>query len=616
MKKKYLLFMFLFGLFLLIINPDKVLAYDDYVNLLQIKDGNNVVDLSNPYDVDGDTIIYYLQNARDFRLVFRNYNIDDSIEYQVRYTFPRAYLDRYVTGNNFTCDTGWDESYDEEYAYIDYFYPYFSIRFVGDDALKIKVGESLYTKMMIYFVDPEIYTAMDEYFNSIAPEGKLEVDSVYNDDVYISYPTTTYGLEKYNTDDYYLTGYCDGPDDCILYINSLDDDKIFKTYSIKYIYKEGSSEVLSKISKYLDNFDDLQYEKGKYVGGEYDVVITTLEDLSALNYLYTIRNWVPVDRIKEDTAAMRFSNEILKMIDYNNIDIELLITYQKKYPTYNIAYGYLSFIHDGLSYLSVYPIGYEVKRVIYIPDETEDTQEAYIEAATNRIKKYVGEDVEITYKGNIDDLTNFEKNQIDVSKTLGEYYKVKMGAKTNSFFIVKDSSKMQTISINSVDFETSAKVVTDSYKVPLDSKIVINDLDKDSDEYKNLMEKLHLTEGESYDINLVSSSTNISIDRVEDGLFKVYIPLSEDLAGKDLVAYYLNNDGTIEEFEVTIENGYAVFETSHFSVYTLAEKQEIVEESNPPTGDSIKTYMMIGEVSMLMLLLLGYTKYKNKRLDS
>lgn len=41
----------------------------------------------------------------------------------------------------------------------------------------------------------------------------------------------------------------------------------------------------------------------------------------------------------------------------------------------------------------------------------------------------------------------------------------------------------------------------------------------------------------------------------------------------------LNEEGKIEEYEVTIKDGYAIFKTKHFSIYTLGitKINEIIE---------------------------------------
>ena len=45
------------------------------------------------------------------------------------------------------------------------------------------------------------------------------------------------------------------------------------------------------------------------------------------------------------------------------------------------------------------------------------------------------------------------------------------------------------------------------------------------------------------------------------------------LAGKELIAYYVDAEGTVAEHEVTVEEGVASFATDHFSAYTLAVKK-------------------------------------------
>lgn len=51
---------------------------------------------------------------------------------------------------------------------------------------------------------------------------------------------------------------------------------------------------------------------------------------------------------------------------------------------------------------------------------------------------------------------------------------------------------------------------------------------------------------------------------LEDGSFEVRIPLSEKLKGKDLVAYYVDNNGNKEEHEVTIKDGYMEKECKYY----------------------------------------------------
>ena len=53
--------------------------------------------------------------------------------------------------------------------------------------------------------------------------------------------------------------------------------------------------------------------------------------------------------------------------------------------------------------------------------------------------------------------------------------------------------------------------------------------------------------------------------------------------------------GKIEKHEVVVQNGFAIFETDHFSVYTLAEEISLNTEdiNNPQTDDKIIMYLLI-----------------------
>ena len=44
------------------------------------------------------------------------------------------------------------------------------------------------------------------------------------------------------------------------------------------------------------------------------------------------------------------------------------------------------------------------------------------------------------------------------------------------------------------------------------------------------------------------------------------------------MAYYTSSDGKTEEYKVEVKDGYAIFKTNHFSVYTFAENK--IENGN------------------------------------
>lgn len=125
------------------------------------------------------------------------------------------------------------------------------------------------------------------------------------------------------------------------------------------------------------------------------------------------------------------------------------------------------------------------------------------------------------------------------------------------------------------------------------------------DIYNKIMKILNVTNSETFDISLFAKSISKYITKLEDGSFEVRIPIKESLQNKNLIVYYVDDEGKKEEYEVTIENGYAKFNTNHFSIYTLAEKPITKNEEikNPETSDKIIYDFIIGATSILGIAL-------------
>lgn len=153
-------------------------------------------------------------------------------------------------------------------------------------------------------------------------------------------------------------------------------------------------------------------------------------------------------------------------------------------------------------------------------------------------------------------------------------------------------------SSKNVDLMTGIEVNTDRPITP-DTIINVSKLTSGT-EYEGIIKLLDLTDSVTYDINLYSKILDKYITKLTDGTFEVKIPIPENLKGKDLAAYHVNEDGKIEEYEVTIEDGYAIFKTTHFSIYTLGNKKS--GEMNPKTFDNIGTSLLIGTISLIGLI--------------
>ena len=63
--------------------------------------------------------------------------------------------------------------------------------------------------------------------------------------------------------------------------------------------------------------------------------------------------------------------------------------------------------------------------------------------------------------------------------------------------------------------------------------------------------------------------------------------MPENLKGKEITVYYINSKGEKEEHIATVKDGYATFETDHFSTYVLAENNITIADTNDKEKDNL-----------------------------
>ncbi|MBE6144089.1 MAG: hypothetical protein E7169_00735 [Firmicutes bacterium] len=220
------------------------------------------------------------------------------------------------------------------------------------------------------------------------------------------------------------------------------------------------------------------------------------------------------------------------------------------------------------------------------------------------------------YKENFIDAWNEENGEYEFLKDAynGWYFFAHMqfgDLMYSPFFVVKkDSSKMVEPFIKTVDSTTNVEINT-SATLPLDTTIQANKLTSGT-EYERILEILNLTDNVTFDLKLYSNSMDRYITKLEDGAFEVKIPIPENFKGKDLVVYYVKEDGKKESYTVntTKEPGYAIFTTNHFSIYTLGYTGNSSIEV-PETFDGISSSIIISVISLIGLTLASL--YLNKR---
>lgn len=458
------------------------------------------------------------------------------------------------------------------------------------------------------FVPNCLAMTIDEYFNQISKDGKVEVNTVKPKGSNEAEGLMTYTLNKqFSNDEFYVYGTTNSAlsDNHLIIYRRGEDDGIlseYKDYEVEYVFNSYDEKVYNKVQEFVKKIPS-----SDYIGGvDVEKKLYRIDDLELINYIMAVgakQENLSMDALN---SVINYSGELNQIFKGSNIELVLDTRAGWDSDFSAGAFGFLNLIYNDFAYGVVLQQGIKQNRVFYIPSDTENTREAFIAAAKKRLDDYLGKNnITITYGGEIADIdtTNLDVISLDeivnVANTIGEYYIFNFDGEEIKFFIEKNDERIKEINFYTQDMKSDASISSSSPDVPLDSKIRFDFLDKASNEFKTLMEKLNLKFGISMDIKLHSNSKKEFITKLENGEFKVYIPLTDEMQNLDLVSYYLREDGTIEEHPITIENGYVVFTTNHFSTYTLGVKND---HNNPNTYDGINKYFLIGGVSLITLV--------------
>ncbi|MBR2861367.1 MAG: hypothetical protein IKB86_05970 [Clostridia bacterium] len=195
---------------------------------------------------------------------------------------------------------------------------------------------------------------------------------------------------------------------------------------------------------------------------------------------------------------------------------------------------------------------------------------------------------ENSIEGFIDESASVDKDYPFMKDAVGRFiFNVKFAGKneTHKFVIIKDDSKLSVPSYNNVDINTNVSVSTDSSEVPLDAVIRVDRI-SNGKEHDRICGVLKINDNEMFDIELFSGSIDDYITKLKNGKFKVQLPIPKEYKGRELVVYYVDANGKVTAYNVTVKNGFAVFETDHFSIYTLTAKSAGATTPDTPDNDS------------------------------
>lgn len=463
----------------------------------------------------------------------------------------------------------------------------------------------------------------DEYsetFNKVFPNGKYYTNSVEVKDE-SDLDVLVYGriyntiFPKLNMDDYGVM-----IDNC----NSnytLCDVELTKTANNAIVFREKhqvefiysfKQNVADEINKYLEIA-----KKGANSSQDF-AKFYILEDIDLINYYSSLKS---EEQIIDFNNTINYVSSLKKEFNNSNITYTMDNRAGDIMPMQSLAFGYFVAYYDNVIYGYVDGIGVKKKHIIYIPSDTENTKEAYIKAAKERLEKYLGNDVNITALNKRSDYDfseylaynpnyQYDWNTLGDENLMGDYYyNVKINNMNYEFVIIRDSSKVKDFEYLSRDLNTNITVSSKSM-IPLDTLINAKSIE-DNKFYQDKLNKNNLY---TFDIKLNSKSSNQSIIKLDNGKFLVGVPIPQNLLNKELIVQYINEDGSVENHNVKIEGNMAYFETDHFSTYSLGELNNTSIE-NPKTGDKIYKYIFLAGVSLIgTFALIVYIRKTNKKI--
>lgn len=447
-----------------------------------------------------------------------------------------------------------------------------------------------------------VFAANEDVFDKILTDGKFVVHSVKPTSketaFSIVYEYTMY--DKYP--DYYITWNNSFNEDftkCTIYYgNSGNPEKdLSKEVEISYVYDEDVKTVVDDLIKKLDGKDTF-----------------SLNEIEFINYLMNA---------SEDSSMIDYSFELRKTINYKNFSIDVRMG--DGHPFYTSKGGNAVFSYDDTIYYIKPVTMAQAEHIIYVEDNTTDV----LEAIKTRLTKIFGTDFDVkeadtvanflaeekqyyinlynsdTYYQNnystADEFANTMMNKgyynedseysfVSDSNVYEKYYTLTINNEEYNFLVVKDSSKINnTLNLITNDVKSNITISAETASIPLDTLIQVSKLTSGTD-YEKIIKILNVTNSEMFDLKLYSNSIGKYITKLPNGTFEVKIPVNETLKGKNLIVYYVDDNNKVIEYNVTVKDGYAIFTTDHFSIYTLAEKK-VVEETpdNTPTNTTEET---------------------------
>ncbi len=503
-------------------------------------------------------------------------------------------------------------------------------------------------------------TAVKRFLDNITSTGKLYINSVKftdNNDIKAAVDAYLDSLDNKPTGVIFETTVTNGK----VTITAKQDafGNYPKLYDVKDIEVTFSGplndKAVSQVDKAIKKIKTVQsiHPDKKY--NVYQENFYTVEDLDLFNYYESTRNSMigGTDRLAN---MINFSREFREDV-LDNTNIKAYLTVRADFrpedgaSSDGLYIGKLVLAYDGCVYAIVDNVGVASARVFYISSKIDSTSYlAYAQEIENRLAKHKfnriiepgsPEETAISYLNmrkqqhaqnpnetpeTIAPITDIKGKETEDKLTTAEnkYYIMDHAVRYN---IVIDDTKAEyysNLAVESIDVETKASVKVDITAVPLDMYLKVEKLKKGDDAHDANMKKFDLEEGITYDFELSSTATGSSITKAvymdknqkeQYDVFTVTMPVTKEYydkfkAGAEVMAY---NDKDTKGHPVTdiVKKGdqyLAIFETTHFSAYTIA-----AGAVNPKTGNQDNAMLWIFVALGALILTSGVFAFTRKK---
>ena len=376
-----------------------------------------------------------------------------------------------------------------------------------------------------------------------------------------------------------------------------DEDQELLNISVNY---DGGNLNKTCTVKYAE-YDEEIVDAAKNVDNKLDYTYT-LYGYDVINSFYHYGG-LESDIWKNNNVMYRFPRIKEVLMDYPEFDYETSAGGSVG-GFHSQASGFIKMFKDNVLY-GMHYFSTNYFAILLVDKDEEGTT---LEKAKRSLNNYFGDKVE--YRFDEDNVFGIDDSGFDLANKAFGTTGVTYDGIDVMFFIgdeqfnigvaEMDKEAIKEFEVRAKDKTTGVHVHTNSYDVPVDATLEVEDVTDEMDSvFDNKMFKVH----SAYDIDVVKMANGGFVKKIENGI-DVYLPVTGKKVGDKLTVYHVTDNEKGEGFKgIVVEvdgKQYVKFRTTHFSTYavveTLSETGDNAgqdEITNPNTSDNIISLVML-----------------------